>query len=56
MATLEKRLTTLEAGKERKEFEPMHLYRYGAERVPDRKYYVGEDPFFIVHEAQEVPG
>jgi hypothetical protein len=55
MATIEKRLEKLESGKERKEFEPLHLYRYGAARVPDRKYYVGEDDFVIVHEAQEVP-
>jgi hypothetical protein len=52
-SSISKRLDVLEAGKERVEFEPLHLYMFGAEKVPDRKYYVGEDPFVIVHEAPE---
>lgn len=53
MGTIEKRLITLEAGKDRQEIEVFHIIRYGATKGPDRKYYAG-DPFVIVHEAQEV--
>ena len=54
MNQLEKRLITLETGKDRQEIEVFHIICYGATKGPDRKYYAG-DPFVIVHEAQGVP-
>jgi hypothetical protein len=59
MTTLDKRLTQLEAGKDRCPFYPLHIYRHGAARVPEKPYYIGKNgelpPMVVVHEV-EVPG
>lgn len=52
---LEKRVENLEAVKDNQPFWPLHIYRYGAVRVPEKPYYIGKDgeipPMLIVHEA-----
>lgn len=55
MSTLEKRVNLLESGKNRRPYWPLHIYRYGAERVPKVPYYIGKNgelpPMVVVHEA-----
>lgn len=57
MTTLDKRIENLEAVKDDRPLRPLHIYRQGAERAPEKPYHIknGEiPPMVVVHEAQEV--
>ncbi|WP_041280627.1 hypothetical protein [Desulfosudis oleivorans] len=50
MNTIKKRLAKLETQKDRQQFEPFHIIRWGSTKGPEREYYVGEDGFVQVHD------
>ncbi len=58
MKTIEKRLENLESVKDRRPYYPLHIYRHGAERVPENPYYRGPNgelpPMVIIHNKAEV--